>query len=433
VKYSVIHSCGHAGSVTLFGPGKERDRKLAWLAKQPCRDCLADTTQERAMIQADARELPELTGSPKQIEWATRCRYHALTLLDRVLRDAEARPARIPIPEKLPGESDPRLGDLIAKLYAEDAARFWIDHGRYADIVESEQACARLLEREGIEVWPERLIALLLLAAAGVTDPPDKHLNRVMGLLRVSGAALQRRLYPATLDAHVDSALAAIRRALRGKARPYVALSGGKDSAVVRHLVERVRPDVTLFWSDDELEYPETVATMERTRAEVGGRLVIAQGWAQAVATGCPQHAGWFDPWFDRPFWRDPLPGTLVAGMDSADWMASRGHDLTFLGTRALESQARARWFESAGPVYASGTGLRCCPIWDWPTDYVYQYAEREGIALNPVYRRLQAIGVELERRRVGPLPLVSREHLVNGWPELLEALESRYGRRWND
>lgn len=31
MKYDVTYSCGHEGTVELFGPGKERDRKLAWI------------------------------------------------------------------------------------------------------------------------------------------------------------------------------------------------------------------------------------------------------------------------------------------------------------------------------------------------------------------------------------------------------------------
>jgi hypothetical protein len=43
-KYGVTYSCGHSGEVTLFGPGKERDRKLEWLAREgSCRECFLAT------------------------------------------------------------------------------------------------------------------------------------------------------------------------------------------------------------------------------------------------------------------------------------------------------------------------------------------------------------------------------------------------------
>jgi len=362
-----------------------------------------------------------------KVEWATRCRYHALLLLDRVLAEAD-KPERIPIPAaaKLPGESDPLLGELIARLYTEDRARFWIDHGRDAHLAD------RRVMTDGVESnrTATEIVAGMLLAVAGVVtaiDLDDQRLYEVRKLLAPTPATMRRRVHSATLDAHVESALAAIRTALRGKSRPYVAISSGKDSAAVMALVMSVRPDVTLHWSDDELEYPETVAMMESLKTTASrNQLIISRGWAE--------HAGWFLPWRDFPLWRDPLPGTEFAGMNSDDWMALRGHDVTFLGTRAEESKVRAQWLESSGPVYrvAGGTGLRCCPIWDWPTDYVYQYLEREDIPLNPVYARLQEIGVDVEHRRVGPLPLVPRNDLVNGWPDMLERLEARYGKRWS-
>jgi len=33
--------------------------------------------------------------------------------------------------------------------------------------------------------------------------------------------------------------------------------------------------------------------------------------------------------------------------------------------------------------------------------------------------------------QQYGPLPLASRAHLAEGWPEMLADLETRYGDRW--
>ena len=38
-KYTVTHSCGHTQTHDLFGPGKDRERKIAWMENQPCTDC----------------------------------------------------------------------------------------------------------------------------------------------------------------------------------------------------------------------------------------------------------------------------------------------------------------------------------------------------------------------------------------------------------
>lgn len=45
-KYTVEHSCGHTQVHVLFGPTKDRERKLEWMATQPCTECWA--AQKRA-------------------------------------------------------------------------------------------------------------------------------------------------------------------------------------------------------------------------------------------------------------------------------------------------------------------------------------------------------------------------------------------------
>ena len=38
-KYNINYSCGHSRVVQLYGPGKERARKLEWMAGQDCPQC----------------------------------------------------------------------------------------------------------------------------------------------------------------------------------------------------------------------------------------------------------------------------------------------------------------------------------------------------------------------------------------------------------
>ena len=40
MKYDITYSCGHEGTVQLFGPGKERERKLDWMKGSAlCPEC----------------------------------------------------------------------------------------------------------------------------------------------------------------------------------------------------------------------------------------------------------------------------------------------------------------------------------------------------------------------------------------------------------
>lgn len=223
----------------------------------------------------------------------------------------------------------------------------------------------------------------------------------------------------------VHHAQETVRKALKRSKRPYVAFSGGKDSLATLALVHSVDPNIALHWSDDELEYPETVDLMTALKALAGEQMIITHGWAQ--------HAGWFRPWRDSPLWREPVPGTLHAGMDSDEWMARQHYDLVFTGLRKAESQVRRDWLESAGPIYnvKIGTGRRCCPIMDWSVEDVWALIVSTGIAYNKAYDVMDGIGVALEGQRIGPLPLSPEIVLAEGWPDLYDRLIERYGRRW--
>lgn len=229
----------------------------------------------------------------------------------------------------------------------------------------------------------------------------------------------------------IDEALAAIGRALQCARRPYVAFSGGKDSLALLCLVHSLNPAVPFAWSDDELELPETVAYMQMIQA------VDADGlFTVRLATAV--HAGWFRPWEDAPFWREPLPGSIPKGPTRSEWAHDSGYDLVFTGLRMRENRRRRDWLGQTGPIYRAKTvpgawEWRCCPLWDWSADDVWHLIHERGLPYNRVYDVFERIGVHRHAQRVGPLPLARRVHLAEGWPDTLSRLEVRYGRRWED
>ena len=71
------HTCGHDGErYQAYGPGAGRERELARIESHPCPDCLKKAADEAAQKAG----LPMLSGSPKQIAWATEIRERALRL-----------------------------------------------------------------------------------------------------------------------------------------------------------------------------------------------------------------------------------------------------------------------------------------------------------------------------------------------------------------
>lgn len=45
-KYPITHQCGHTETHELFGPGRERDKKISWLKTTDCKACWSAAQRE---------------------------------------------------------------------------------------------------------------------------------------------------------------------------------------------------------------------------------------------------------------------------------------------------------------------------------------------------------------------------------------------------
>lgn len=205
---------------------------------------------------------------------------------------------------------------------------------------------------------------------------------------------------------------------------PYVAFSGGKDSLCVLALVREQYPHVRVNWSDDELEYPEQPGYITGLARDWDLNLTITLGYAQ--------HAGWFRPWTDAPYWREPVPGTLRIDMDVAEWVITQGWDGVFLGLRKAENSMRRRYLDAMGRLHdTKRLGWRCNPLAGWSTDDVWALIAGLDLPYNPAYDRMALVAIPRAEQRVGPLPLSPGWLLRAGWPRMHAALRERYGPRW--
>lgn len=92
------YACGHYGErEQMYGPMRGREARLEAYKRQVCPDC----RKAEADKLAEVAGLPLLSGSPKQIAWASEIRERALRLLP---------------PER------------AEKLRVEKSAKWWIDH-----------------------------------------------------------------------------------------------------------------------------------------------------------------------------------------------------------------------------------------------------------------------------------------------------------------
>ncbi len=126
-KYQVTYSCGHAGTVQLFGKSNDRERRIQWYESAGlCPECYqAQLQQSREVASQRAHEwatiqgLPDLAGTPRQIAWAESIRYDRLT-------------AAGDLAAKLIGcadeEDSERVTVALAWLGQQTEARWWIDN-----------------------------------------------------------------------------------------------------------------------------------------------------------------------------------------------------------------------------------------------------------------------------------------------------------------
>jgi hypothetical protein len=117
-QYTVTHSCGHDQTHRLFGPIRDREKKVEWLETTQCRDCWSKNQRQAAETSTKELELPTIVGSEKQIEWANRerlvtgRRFH-----DAIIASAEDSTIAGLLFDKYPGTNTLVACDRLEELF----------------------------------------------------------------------------------------------------------------------------------------------------------------------------------------------------------------------------------------------------------------------------------------------------------------------------
>ena len=92
----IIHACGHEQAHYLTGFNSQQDRKAKWLKTTICRDCFVAEKRAGEIAAAALRSaaishlgLPPLTGTDRQISWASTIRTKRLAALTNPNSDAD--------------------------------------------------------------------------------------------------------------------------------------------------------------------------------------------------------------------------------------------------------------------------------------------------------------------------------------------------------
>lgn len=195
----------------------------------------------------------------------------------------------------------------------------------------------------------------------------------------------------------VEKTDAVVRGWLRQVERPYVSVSGGKDSVVTAWAVSRVSREVPLVHLCSELDLPESCEAARE----------LAEGLRMRLEVVRP--AG--DPWE----WIVGFPGCLMTQANNAASELDRkfffepllahaeecGFDGCAMGLRSRESRARRMNRAVRGLVYRRGRVLVATPVGDWQTRDVFAAIVAHDLPLSPVYGET-ALLVDDEMAREG-------------------------------
>lgn len=125
--YYGTYSCGHEGRVNVVGPQKDRPWKIEREFKKLCLDCYEKKRAEKAKVaekEAKKMELPELSGSEKQVAWANTIRMDFIKFVKGKVESEEA--------QKLESYSDENKNEVLQALdnfvKANTEAEYWIDN-----------------------------------------------------------------------------------------------------------------------------------------------------------------------------------------------------------------------------------------------------------------------------------------------------------------
>lgn len=95
-KYYGTYSCGHEGYVEAFGPTKQRQWKIEKEFSGMCPECCRKIAEEQrrkenaaAKKKSEDMELPDLTGSEKQIAWANVLRLKFIDNFNEIIEKIE--------------------------------------------------------------------------------------------------------------------------------------------------------------------------------------------------------------------------------------------------------------------------------------------------------------------------------------------------------
>lgn len=192
------------------------------------------------------------------------------------------------------------------------------------------------------------------------------------------------KLYRSVNDVHyrqvISDAKMIIRNAIdrNGTGNIAVAVSGGKDSTAMAHLVRQYCEPIML-WNDSGLELPESKDVIQKLSDMLKCRIIIAKGdaisaWQKNMADG-----------------KTDVDQTALFG-PSQQAIKDNGISLEFVGLREDEAKARKMLLRSRGAIFQNKRWgcMTAFPMRKWKSEDCLAYIDEHNLPLHPAYTRTE-------------------------------------------
>jgi hypothetical protein len=191
-KYDVTYACGHSDTIQLYGPGRDRDWKLAREESKLCPDCYkAKLEADRQKQNAEAAEanqaagLPVLEGTEKQI---TRAETIRKQIIECIEKNIFGRMDTEKIKEH--PEIYQRHVKIFESIKQHTNASWWIDNRGYTDFYGLQSLFKKEFESmEKLESAPPA--AIVEAAKAEATVYPEKAVSNLVAEITVKNNTIE--------------------------------------------------------------------------------------------------------------------------------------------------------------------------------------------------------------------------------------------------
>lgn len=210
----------------------------------------------------------------------------------------------------------------------------------------------------------------------------ERHIDlAVVGPLHAESRQFARRL---------DRARDYVAEALSACHKPYVSVSGGKDSVamlgVVAEVCRKYRREITAWAHVSDASFPGTIETI-RSACEIAGvPLVLDESPVSAWSVIGTQS--------QKRFGKEGFFFSAIR-----NWLKESGCDLAFVGVRAAESKRRRKAAKAHGHLFDTKVPAphkQCHPLQWWSVEDVAAAIHYYGMPIHPIY----------QMRPVGTMPI---------------------------